>query len=53
MDKSKDLLEIELPVNKNNTEIEFLTMVFQEAVYGCDLVMAWGDIKVIMSVHLN
>jgi hypothetical protein len=53
MDKSKDLLEIELPVNKNNTEIEFLTLVFQDAAYGCDLVMAWGEIKVIMPVSFN
>lgn len=53
MDKTKDLTEIELPVIKTHAEIEFFTMVFQKASYGCDLVMAWGDVKVIMPVHFN
>jgi hypothetical protein len=53
MDKTKDITEIELPVSKNNAEIEFFTMVFQNAAYGCDLVMSWGDIKVIMPVSFN
>lgn len=53
MDKTKDLSEIELPVTKARSETEFFTMIFQKAPYGCDLVMAWGDIKVIMPVHFS
>ncbi len=53
MDNTKDIAEIEMPVSKNNTETEFFTMVFQNATYGCDLVMAWGDIKVTMPVSFR
>jgi hypothetical protein len=53
MDKTKDLSEIELPVTKVRSETEFFTMIFLKAPYGCDLVMAWGDIKVIMPVHFS
>ena len=53
MDKTKDLSEIELPITKTHSETEFFTMIFQKASYGCDLVMAWGDIKVIMPVRFS
>jgi hypothetical protein len=53
IDRTKDIAEIELPVMKNNANLEFFTMVFQNASYGCDLVMAWGDVKVIMPITFN
>ena len=53
VDKTKDLNEIELQVIKNNVEIEYFTMLFQNSTYGCELVMAWGDIKVVMPVSFN
>lgn len=53
VDKTKDVLKVELPVTKNNTSVEFLTMSFQEAAHGCNLVMAWGDIKVTMPINLK
>jgi len=53
MDKTKDIAEIELPVSTNNADLEFFTMIFQNASYGCDLVMAWGNIKVLMPVSFN
>jgi len=53
IDKTKDLAETELPVIKNNTEIEYFTMLFKSASYGCDLVMAWGDMKVSLPVTVN
>jgi hypothetical protein len=51
IDKAKDLTEIELPVIKNNIQVEYFTMLFQKAAYGCDLVMAWGDIKVVLPIN--
>jgi Protein of unknown function (DUF2911) len=51
IDKTKDLTEIELPVIKNNIQIEYFTMLFQNSTYGCDLVMAWGDIKVVLPIN--
>lgn len=53
MEKTKDLSEIELPVTKTYPETEFFTMIFQKASYGCDLIMAWGNIKVTMPVHFS
>ena len=53
IDKTKDQAEIELPVIKNNVVIEFFTMFFQNSTYGCDLVMAWGDMKVVLPVNFN
>ncbi len=50
IDKSKDLLEVDLPVIKNNVQIEYFTMLFLNSTYGCDLVMAWGDIKVVLPI---
>ena len=53
IDKTKDLAEIELPVIKNDIEIEYFTMLFQNSTYGCNLVMAWGDMKVVLPVNFN
>jgi hypothetical protein len=51
IDKAKDLAEIDLPVLKNNVQIEYFTMLFQNSTYGCELVMAWGDIKVVLPIN--
>ena len=53
IDKTKDITQIELPVIKNNIQIEYFTMLFQKSTYGCNLVMAWGDIKVVLPVTFN
>lgn len=53
IDKTKDLAEIELPVIKNNMVIEYFSMLFQNSTYGCELVMAWGNVKVVMPVNFN
>ena len=53
IDKAKDITEIEVPVIKNNVQIEYFSMLFQHAAYGCDLVMAWGDIKVVLPINFQ
>lgn len=53
IDKTKDLAEIDVPVIKNNIEIEYFTMLFQSSASGCDLVMAWGDTKVVLPVNFR
>lgn len=53
IDKTKDLAEIEVPVIKSNIETEYFTMLFQNASYGCNLVMAWGDLKVVLPISFN
>jgi hypothetical protein len=53
IDKTKDIAEIEIPVIKNNVQIEYFTMLFQKSTYGCDLVMSWGDIKAVLPINFN
>ena len=50
IDRTKDITEIELPLQKNDVDIEYFTMRFQNAAYGCNLVMAWDKMKVVMPV---
>jgi len=50
IDKAKDLLQVELPLMNNNVQIEYFTMQFQKADGGCNLVMAWGNYKVILPI---
>ena len=51
MDKSKDITQIELPVTNTNSGTEFFSMIFQKADHGCNLVMAWGNIEVVMPIN--
>lgn len=53
MDKAKDIAEAEVPVIKNNVQIEYFTMLFQGSTYGCNLVMAWGDIKTVLPINFQ
>ena len=53
IDKTQDIAEIELPLIKNNVQIEYFTLLFQNSAYGCDLVMAWGDIKVVLPINFE
>ncbi len=51
IDKAKDLASVELPLLKNDIDIEYFTMVFQPAANGCNLIMSWGNMKVVMPVN--
>ena len=51
IDKAKDLIAVELPVIINDVQIEFFTMLFQKSNTGCDLIMAWGKMKVLMPIN--
>lgn len=53
IDKAKDLAEMDIPVLKNDVQIEYFTMLFQKAAYGCDLVMAWGDAKARLPINFK
>lgn len=53
IDKSQDVAEIEIPVIKNDVSIEYFTMLFQSSAYGCDLVMAWGNVKTVLPIHFK
>jgi len=53
IDKNKDIAEMEIPVIKNNVQIEYFTMLFQKSTYGCDLVMAWDNVKAVLPINFN
>lgn len=53
IDKSKDIAGVEIPVIKNNVQIEYFTMLFQPSTYGCNLVMAWGGVKAVLPINFN
>ena len=53
IDKTKDLAEMDIPVIKNNMQIEYFTMLFQKFPGGCNLVMAWGDVKVVLPINFD
>ena len=50
IDKTKDIAETEIPVIKNNIQVEYFTMLFQQASGGCELIMSWGDIKAVLPI---
>jgi hypothetical protein len=51
MDKTKDITQIDLPVTTTDSGTEFFSMIFQKAAYGCDLIMAWGNVQVSMPIN--
>ncbi|MBK9532218.1 MAG: DUF2911 domain-containing protein [Chitinophagaceae bacterium] len=53
IDKTKTWLKWMSRSLKNDIEIEYFTMLFQNSTYGCDLVMAWGDTKVVLPVNFQ
>ena len=44
IDSSKDLQKFVIPITRNNPSFEYLTIVFEKADRGANLLMAWDDI---------
>ncbi len=49
-DAKKDLLRVELPVQKTDPVVESFSMVFEKTAAGCSLFIAWENIRVSMPV---
>jgi hypothetical protein len=49
----KDLLRITVPVQKLTEAVEALAMTFEKTDKGCDLVIAWDDVRVAMPINLK
>jgi len=43
--KEKNLMEFDIPVEKNNTTIEYFTMAFEGSGKNVDLLIFWDDMK--------
>lgn len=44
-DRNKDLLQFEIPIEKNNVVIEYFTMAFEGTGKNSNLLILWDDIK--------
>ena len=49
-DPKKDVVRMELPVQKTDSVIESFSMLFEKAATGCSLLIAWDNIRVSMPV---
>ena len=49
-DSKKDLVRIDVPVQKTTEVIEAMAMVFERSANGYNLVVAWDNIKVVMPI---
>ncbi len=44
-DTKKDVAKIEIPVSKANQNTEYLSLVFEQAATGANLIIAWDNVK--------
>ena len=51
-DDKKDVLRTDLPVTKNDKVFEALTIYFEDAKPGANLLMLWDDVKVSLPIGL-
>lgn len=49
-DQGKDVLRITVPVQKLNEAVEALSMTFEKSDSGCNLVIAWDNVKASLPV---
>jgi len=47
----KDIVRIEVPVQKNDAPVESLSMLFEKAVIGCNLIIAWDMAKISLPIN--
>lgn len=53
IDTKKDVISVEVPVEKLTTPFEALTIVFENAKDGFNVTVAWDDVKASLPVSLN
>ena len=49
-DSKKDIVRVEVALQKNNEPVEALTMVFEKTTAGTNLVVAWDMLKVALPI---
>lgn len=50
-DEKKDIIRVEIPVQKQTESTEAFSMVFEKATNGANLIMAWDDVRVSMPIN--
>jgi len=51
IDSAKDLKKFDIPVSKTNSPLEVLSMEFQKAGQGMNLVVAWDSVRAILPIN--
>jgi len=51
--KRKIFFRTEIPVTVQNPPIEDFTMLFKQAGYGADLLMAWDSVKAVLPIKFS
>jgi Protein of unknown function (DUF2911) len=49
-DAKKDIVRVEVPLQKTDAVVESLSMMFEKTTDGCNLIIAWDTIKVSLPV---
>ncbi|MEI8059690.1 MAG: DUF2911 domain-containing protein [Ferruginibacter sp.] len=52
-DSKKDLLRMDIPVQKQTELTEAFTIVFEKAAAGTNLVMVWDDVKAVLPISFQ
>jgi hypothetical protein len=52
-DSKKDLLRLDVPVQKTDAAVEYLSMMFEKTTAGCNLNISWDNSKVSLPVTFN
>jgi hypothetical protein len=52
-DTKKDVVRVDVPVQKTDAVTESLSMMFEKGATGCSLIIAWDNIKVSLPVQFN
>lgn len=50
MDRSKDILQTDIPVTTQNPALEDFTMIFEDSPSGAGLIMAWDNVKAVLPI---
>lgn len=53
MDRSKDILQTDIPVTTQNPALEDFTMVFEDSPSGAGLIMAWDNVKAVLPISFT
>ena len=50
-DEKKDILRVDVPVQKLDTPVEALSIIFSKSATGTDLKMVWDNVKVVLPIQ--
>ncbi|MEO7394583.1 MAG: DUF2911 domain-containing protein, partial [Chitinophagaceae bacterium] len=51
-DQKKDIVRTTIAVQKIDTSVESLAMIFEKTATGCNLIIAWENIKAVLPINL-